>query len=72
MLTAEEAMKMVPTRMQEAAIDIGCTQSQMVWRIVLPTALPSIRIGVMFARQGDKENGDDLADDTPPYEEMLC
>ena len=39
MLTAEEAMKMVPTRMKEAAIGMGCTRSQMVWRVVLPTAL---------------------------------
>ena len=38
MLTAEEAMKMVPTRMKEAAIGMGCTRSQMVWRVVLPTA----------------------------------
>jgi phosphate transport system permease protein len=49
MLTAEEAMKMVPARMKEAAIGMGCTQSQMVWRIVLPTALPSMLTGVMLA-----------------------
>ncbi len=49
MLTAEEAMKMVPTRMKEAAIGMGCTQSQMVWRVVLPTALPSMLTGVMLA-----------------------
>jgi phosphate transport system permease protein len=49
MLTAEEAMKMVPTRMKEAAIGMGCTQSQMVWRIVLPTALPGMLTGVMLA-----------------------
>jgi phosphate transport system permease protein len=49
MLTAEEAMKMVPARMKEAAIGMGCTQSQMVWRVVLPTALPSMLTGVMLA-----------------------
>lgn len=49
MLTAEEAMKMVPTRMKEAAIGMGCTQSQMVWRVVLPTALPGMLTGVMLA-----------------------
>jgi phosphate transport system permease protein len=49
MLTAEEAMKMVPARMKEAAIGMGCTQGQMVWRIVLPTALPSMLTGVMLA-----------------------
>ncbi|HJY81561.1 MAG TPA: phosphate ABC transporter permease PstA [Candidatus Binatia bacterium] len=49
MLTAEEAMKMVPARMKEAAIGMGCTRSQVVWRIVLPTALPQILTGVMLA-----------------------
>jgi phosphate transport system permease protein len=49
MLTAEEAMKMVPTRMKEAAVGMGCTQSQMVWRVILPTALPSMLTGVMLA-----------------------
>jgi len=49
MLTAEEAMKMVPSRMKEAAVGMGCTPSQMVWRVVLPTALPGILTGVMLA-----------------------
>jgi phosphate transport system permease protein len=49
MLTAEEAMKMVPARMKEAAIGMGCTPSQMVWRIVLPTALSGMLTGVMLA-----------------------
>jgi phosphate transport system permease protein len=49
MLTAEGAIKMVPTRMKEAAIGMGCTRSQMVWRVVLPTALPGMLTGVMLA-----------------------
>lgn len=49
MLTAEEAMKMVPTRMKEAAIGMGCTRSQMVWWVIFPTALPSMLTGVMLA-----------------------
>src|SRR5262249_56400888 len=32
MLTAEEALKMVPARMKEAAVGMGCTRSQVVWR----------------------------------------
>jgi phosphate transport system permease protein len=48
-LTAEEAMKMVPVRMKEAAVGIGCTQSQVIWKVVLPTALPGILTGVMLA-----------------------
>src|SRR5262245_23398350 len=49
MLTAEEAMKMVPARMKEAAVGMGCTRSQVVWRVVLPTALPGMLTGVMLA-----------------------
>jgi phosphate transport system permease protein len=49
LLTAEEAMKMVPTRMKEAAVGMGCTPSQVIWKVVLPTALPSILTGVMLA-----------------------
>ena len=49
LLTAEEAMKMVPVRMKEAAVGMGCTRSQVVWKVVLPTALPSILTGVMLA-----------------------
>ena len=49
LLTAEEAMKMVPVRMKEAAVGMGCTRSQVIWKVVLPTALPSILTGVMLA-----------------------
>jgi len=49
MLTAEEAMKMVPARMKEAAIGMGCTRSQVVWRVLLPTALPGMLTGVVLA-----------------------
>jgi phosphate transport system permease protein len=49
LLTAEQAMKMVPHRMKEAAIGMGCTRTQLVWRIVLPTAMPGILTGVMLA-----------------------
>jgi phosphate transport system permease protein len=49
MLTSEEAMKTVPARMKEAAVGMGCTPSQVMWRVVLPTALPGILTGVMLA-----------------------
>jgi phosphate transport system permease protein len=49
MLTAEEAIRMVPQRMKEAAIGMGCTPSQVVWRVMLPTAVPGILTGVMLA-----------------------
>lgn len=48
-LTAEEAMKMVPRKMKDAAIGMGCTRSQVIWQIVLPTGLPGILTGVILA-----------------------
>jgi phosphate transport system permease protein len=48
-LTAEEAMRMVPSKMKDAAYGIGCTRSQVIWKIVLPTALPGVLTGVMLA-----------------------
>ena len=47
-LTAEEAMKTVPRRMKDAALGMGCTRTQMIWKVVLPTALPGILTGVML------------------------
>ena len=49
LLTAEEAIKMVPPRMREAAIGMGCTRTQTTLKVVLPTALPGILTGVMLA-----------------------
>ena len=48
-LTAEEAIKMVPAKMREAAIGMGATPTQVVWRILLPTASPGILTGIMLA-----------------------
>jgi phosphate transport system permease protein len=48
-LTAEEAMKMVPKVMKDAAYGMGCTQTQVIWKVVLPTAMPAILTGVMLA-----------------------
>jgi phosphate transport system permease protein len=49
MLTAEEAMKMVPRIMKDAAHGIGCTHSQVVTKVVLPTAMPGIITGVILS-----------------------
>lgn len=49
MLTAEEALKMVPSRMKMAAFGMGSNHTQVVWSIVVPTALPGILTGVMLA-----------------------
>jgi phosphate transport system permease protein len=49
LLTAEEAIKMVPRRMREAAIGMGCTPTQVTLKVVLPTAMPGVLTGVMLA-----------------------
>jgi phosphate transport system permease protein len=49
LLTAEEAIKRVPSKMREAAIGMGATPTQVVSRVVLPTAAPNILTGVMLA-----------------------
>ena len=51
-LAAEEAMKQVPQRMTDAAYGMGCTRSQVIWKVVLPTGLPGILTGVMLAVAG--------------------
>ncbi len=48
-LTAEDAMRMVPQRMKDAAIGMGCTRTQVIWKVTLPTGLPGILTGVMLA-----------------------
>ena len=48
-LTAEEAMRMVPKKMKDAAYGMGCTRSQVIWKVVLPTGLPGILTGVILA-----------------------
>ena len=49
LLTTEEAIRMVPRKMREAAIGMGATNTQTMWMVLLPTALPGILTGVMLA-----------------------
>jgi len=49
MLTAEEAIKMVPRSMKEAAYGMGCTPTQAMWKVILPVAMPGIITGVILA-----------------------
>jgi phosphate transport system permease protein len=49
MLTAEEAIKMVPQSMKDAAFGMGCTPSQSMVKVVLPVAMPGIITGVVLA-----------------------
>jgi phosphate transport system permease protein len=48
-LTAEEALKMVPRSMREAAVGMGCNPTQVILKVVLPTAGPAALTGVMLA-----------------------
>lgn len=48
-LTAEDAIRMVPSKMKEAAIGMGATHTQTVWMVLLPTAIPGILTGVMLS-----------------------
>jgi phosphate transport system permease protein len=48
-LTAEEAIKAVPRITRDAAYGMGCTRSQVVRKVMLPTAMPGILTGVMLA-----------------------
>jgi len=48
-LTSEEAFKQVPRKMREAAYGIGCTNTQVVLKILFPVALPTLFTGVMLA-----------------------
>ena len=49
LLTAEDAIKRVPSRMREAVIGMGATRTQVVTKVLLPTAVPGILTGVMLA-----------------------
>ncbi len=48
-LTSEDAIRMVPASMKDAAIGMGATRTQTVWMVLLPTAIPGILTGVMLA-----------------------
>lgn len=49
MLTAEDAIRMVPHRLKEASLGMGATTTQTIWHVILPTAAPGILTGVMLA-----------------------
>ena len=48
-LTAESAIKAVPKITRDAAYGMGCTRSQVIWKVLLPTAMPGILTGVMLS-----------------------
>ena len=48
-LTAESAIRAVPKITRDAAYGMGCTRTQVIWKVLLPTAMPGILTGVMLA-----------------------
>lgn len=51
-LAAEEAMRQVPQKMKDAAFGMGCTRTQVIMKVVLPTGLSGILTGVILAVAG--------------------
>jgi phosphate transport system permease protein len=49
MLTSEQALRGVPSKMKLAAHGMGATHAETVLRVVVPTAMPGILTGVMLA-----------------------
>lgn len=49
MLTTEEALRMVQRDVRMAALGMGATRAQMVWRIVVPAAAPGMLVGIILA-----------------------
>ena len=55
-LAAEQAMAMVPKKMKDAAFGMGCTRTQVILKVVLPTGASGILTGVMLAIAGAAGN----------------
>ena len=48
-VATEESLAAVPREMREGALALGATKFQMIWSVVLPSALPGILTGVILA-----------------------
>jgi len=48
-INTREAIRAIPSSQREAAYALGATRSQVIWKVVLPTALPGIFTGVILA-----------------------
>ena len=48
-VSTEEALAAVPREIREGSLALGSTQFQMIWNVVLPSALPGILTGVILA-----------------------
>ena len=48
-VATEEALRAVPAELRSASLALGATQSQTLWRVVLPGATPGILTGAILA-----------------------
>ncbi len=48
-VSTEEALAAVPVGVREGSLALGSTRLQMIWRVVLPSALPGVLTGVILA-----------------------
>lgn len=48
-VATEEALRTVPREHREAALALGCTKFEALWKVVLPQALPGILTGTILA-----------------------
>jgi phosphate transport system permease protein len=48
-VATEEGLAAVPRELREGSLALGSTKLQMIWRVVLPSALPGILTGVILA-----------------------
>ena len=48
-VATEEALASVPMGLREGSLALGSTKLQMIWRVLLPSALPGILTGVILA-----------------------
>lgn len=48
-MATREALRVVPKTLREAALALGATRWQMVWRVVLPMAVPGIMTGAILS-----------------------
>lgn len=49
MRASEESLKLVPGSLRNASLALGASQSQTVWRVIVPSALPAIITGIFLA-----------------------
>jgi phosphate transport system permease protein len=48
-ISAQEAIRAVPSSLRQASYGLGATRWQTIWRIVLPSAMPGILTGAILS-----------------------